>query len=131
MTQPSATWTSRLPSFSVVMPVHAPSPRDLMRAVESVRAQVWPAVELCLVDDASRNPEVVRALDALGKEAGVRLRRLPENQGIAAATNAATLTAMITSVNGAPSTVIRSIRLAMLRSSGPMPSSGDRVPPRT
>lgn len=89
MTQPSATWTSRLPSFSVVMPVHDPSPRDLMRAVESVRAQVWPAVELCLVDDASRNPEVVRALDALGKEAGVRLRRLPENQGIAAATNAA------------------------------------------
>ncbi|MEZ4355413.1 MAG: glycosyltransferase [Myxococcota bacterium] len=46
-------------------------------------------MELCLVDDASRNPEVVRALDALGKEAGVRLRRLPENQGIAAATNAA------------------------------------------
>jgi GT2 family glycosyltransferase len=89
MTQSSTTWSGRLPTFSIIMPVHDPNLRDFVRAVESVRRQIWPTVELCLVDDASKDPEIVRSLDGLGKEAGIHLHRLATNQGIAAATNAA------------------------------------------
>ena len=85
----SVTWSREIPTFSIVMPVHDPHLPDLVRAIESVQAQVWPAVELCLVDDGSTDPAVVRYLESIGKQAGVQSRRLPTNRGIAAATNAA------------------------------------------
>ncbi|MAG31767.1 MAG: glycosyl transferase [Deltaproteobacteria bacterium] len=83
----SATWEGALPSFSIIMPVHDPEVRDLERAVESVRGQVWPHVELCIVDDASTAPDVCAFVERLGKEPGVRFVRHAEARGIAGATN--------------------------------------------
>jgi GT2 family glycosyltransferase len=71
------------------MPVHDPDLRDLMRAVESVRRQVWPAVELCIFDDASTDPEVLAYLESTSKQSGVQHRRVSAGLGIAGATNAA------------------------------------------
>ena len=83
------TWRTRPPTFSIVMPVHDPDMRDLCRAVESVRRQTWPHVELCLVDDGSRRPEVVSYLSDVSKESGLRFRGHGSPHGIAGATNAA------------------------------------------
>ncbi len=85
----SATWPGALPGFSVVMPVHDPQPEDLARAIRSVREQVWPQVEICLVDDASSDPEIRDRLDEIAKAPGVRFVRHPVARGIAGATNAA------------------------------------------
>jgi GT2 family glycosyltransferase len=91
---PSATWTTELPRFSIIMPVHDPQIRDFQRAIASVRDQVWPHVELCVVDDGSADPEVCGFLQELEKESGVRFLRSVRNAageslGIAGATNAA------------------------------------------
>jgi GT2 family glycosyltransferase len=71
------------------MPVHDPDPRDLERAIASVHRQVWPDVELCIVDDGSRDPEVRDRLRAWAKEPGVRFAAHAGPRGIAGATNAA------------------------------------------
>ncbi len=87
--QASTTWSREIPSFSIVMPVHDPRRRDLERAIESVQKQVWPAVELCIVDDASTESDVLAYLESVSKLAGVQYRRLERGLGIAGATNAA------------------------------------------
>jgi len=87
--QSSATWPHEIPTFSIIMPIHNPQLRDLTRAVESVQRQVWPAVELCIVDDASTDPEVLAFLESTSKGSGVQHRRLAKNLGIAGATNSA------------------------------------------
>lgn len=79
----------RAPTFSILMPVHDPGLQDLERAVASVDRQVWPHVELCVVDDGSRRGEVIHRLEMLGKESWVRLQRNESASGIARATNAA------------------------------------------
>ncbi len=87
--QASTTWPHEIPTFSVLMPVYNPQLRDLTRAVESVQRQVWPAVELCIVDDASTDPEILAFLESTSKGSGVQHRRLAKNLGIAGATNSA------------------------------------------
>jgi glycosyltransferase involved in cell wall biosynthesis len=46
------------PRISVILPVYNPPIRFLVRAIESVRHQVYPEWELCIADDASTDPEV-------------------------------------------------------------------------
>ena len=76
------------PSMSVVMPVHDPEPRWLRAAIESVRAQVYDRWELCIVDDASTDPDVRRVLDeAAAGDDRIRVTRRSENGHIVAATN--------------------------------------------
>ena len=78
------------PVFSVLCPVHDPPVAMLVEAVASVRAQSHPAWQLCLVDDASADPEVIRCLDQLAAtDPRIHLQRLPDARGIAGATNAA------------------------------------------
>ena len=43
------------PRISILMPVYNPSADHLRRAIESVRDQLYPEWELCIVDDASMN----------------------------------------------------------------------------
>lgn len=85
----SLTWPARRPTFSVLMPVHDPELADFERAIGSVQSQLWPFVELCLVDDGSTRHEICVTLDGLAKEPGVRFARHSRARGIAAATNAA------------------------------------------
>lgn len=51
------------PLISVLMPAYNTPERWLVRAIESVRAQVYPFWELCVVDDASTQPQVRPVLE--------------------------------------------------------------------
>ncbi len=81
----------RQPLISVAMPVYNVDPRWLTLAVHSVREQYYPHWELCIADDASTNPGTRAVLDRLIEEGDARIKvvRLPENVGIARASNAA------------------------------------------
>jgi len=78
------------PRFSILMPVHDGPERFLRRAIESVRAQLYPYWELCIADDASRSPHIRQVL----KEAAASDRRIKTvfravNGHISAASNSA------------------------------------------
>ncbi len=78
------------PLLSVIMPVFNTEERWLVRAVESVRNQVFPNWELCIADDASTAPHVAPLLARFATEDDrIRLCRLAENGNICKATNAA------------------------------------------
>jgi glycosyltransferase involved in cell wall biosynthesis len=77
------------PLFSVLIPVHDPPLHMLRDAVESVGGQTFGDWELCLVDDGSRDPEVLAALEGYTADPRIRLLRHETARGISAATNAA------------------------------------------
>lgn len=82
------------PTFSILVPVFLDAkkrigPQWLKRAVESVRAQVYPHWELCLADDASTDPALLRYLDRMPPDPRIKLARRPANGHICAATNTA------------------------------------------
>ncbi|HEX6829615.1 MAG TPA: glycosyltransferase, partial [Burkholderiales bacterium] len=64
----------RRPLISILMPARD-APEDLLRrAVESVRAQLYPHWELCVAGDASTDPRVLRLLeDHAAADARIRL----------------------------------------------------------
>lgn len=78
------------PLISVVMPVYNTNVEHLERAIESVRRQLYPFWELCIVDDASTDPGVI---DVLKRQASIdrRIRVIlrSANSGISEATNEA------------------------------------------
>ena len=74
------------PRVSIVTPVYDTHEAWLRRMVASVRAQIYPDWELCLVDDGSTDPRVRPALEDLAAaDPRIRVRRLLRNEGIAAA----------------------------------------------
>jgi GT2 family glycosyltransferase len=73
----------------VLLPVHDPRPEDLREAIASVRRQVYEGWELCICDDASKDPRVRRILDEAASDPRVKLARSERNLGIAGASNAA------------------------------------------
>jgi GT2 family glycosyltransferase len=78
------------PLFSVLVPVHDPPVAMLAEAVDSVRGQTFGGWELCLVDDGSRDPQVIDALEGdAASDPRIRLARHPVARGISAATNTA------------------------------------------
>jgi glycosyltransferase involved in cell wall biosynthesis len=78
------------PLVSVLTPVHDPPLEMLEEAIESVRSQTLPHWELCLVDDGSKDPDVVAMLERYAAaDLRIRLTRRERPGGIASATNAA------------------------------------------
>lgn len=78
------------PVVSVLMPVRDPRREWLDEAVASVRRQTWPHWQLCVCDDASREPWVAQYFAALcAEEPRVRFTRAEKPLGIAGATNRA------------------------------------------
>lgn len=78
------------PTFSVVMPVYGVAPRLLEKAIESVRAQLYPDWELCIADDASPGEEVWRLLQRYARsDPRIKVVRREVNGHICAATNSA------------------------------------------
>jgi GT2 family glycosyltransferase len=76
------------PLISVVMPVYNPSPAHLRAAIDSVRAQLYPHWELCVVDDASPARHVARILARYARcDRRIKFQRRAQNGGIAAASN--------------------------------------------
>ncbi len=78
------------PLLSVLMPVHNTPQKWLLRAIESVRAQVYPRWELCVADDASTAPHVRKVLErAAAEDARIKVVHRDRNGHISAASNSA------------------------------------------
>ena len=78
------------PKISVILPTYNSQKIWLERAIESVLDQEYGNWELCIVDDASTESHVGDVLDAYGMlDSRIRVRHLPQNLGIAAASNEA------------------------------------------
>jgi len=76
------------PLVSVVIPTHDGG-AYLREAVESAAAQTLGDLEILVVDDATKDEASLRAVEAMPSlDARVRLLRMPENAGVAAARNA-------------------------------------------
>jgi len=78
------------PTISVILPVYRTSVEILERTIASVEKQSYPIWQLCIVDDGSQSPGIDEIVDRHSSlDARVQLVRLPSNQGISAASNAA------------------------------------------
>ena len=85
----AAQWAYQ-PLISILTPVYNTDPGLLRAMVDSVLAQSYPNWELCLADGASPRPDLPPVLQEIAALDGrIRLRRLDENRGISANTNAA------------------------------------------
>ncbi|MFQ5792282.1 MAG: glycosyltransferase, partial [Acidobacteriota bacterium] len=74
------------PLISIVTPVYNTDETWLRKAIESVRDQIYPHWELCLINDASPKPHVRGVLDEYAStDPRVRVKHLPQNKGIAEA----------------------------------------------
>jgi GT2 family glycosyltransferase len=77
---------SYTPLISIVTPVYDTDEVWLRKAIESVRAQIYPHWELCLVNDASTKPHVGPILEeSVAGDSRVRVKHLPYNEGIVGA----------------------------------------------
>lgn len=78
------------PTISLAMPTYRTELRYLRQAIDSVRGQLYPEWELCIVDDGSERPELTAALRRYAEdEPRIKFEAAAENRGISAATNAA------------------------------------------
>ena len=81
---------ARKPTISVVMPTYNPDPKWLMKAVESVRNQLYPYWELCIADDASTDPHARQILARYAAEdSRIKVIFRDSNGHISAASNSA------------------------------------------
>jgi GT2 family glycosyltransferase len=79
--------SSRRPAADVVVPVHDGTARTLA-CLASVLATLPRPSRLIVVDDASTDPELIKALDALARRRRIHLIRNKRNLGFAASANA-------------------------------------------
>lgn len=87
---PLAEITPDGPIFHVLMPVCDPPPRDLLRALASVRQQTYGRWRLVCVDDASSDPKIMSVLSGfLATETRMRIVTHTQRRGIALATETA------------------------------------------
>jgi len=78
------------PKISIVMPVYNTPEKLLELAIESVRAQYYENWELCICDDASSQARVHSILESWSyRDARIRVTFLPDNLGVATASNRA------------------------------------------
>lgn len=86
----SAKALTRTPLISVLMPVYNVDEKWLRKAIESVRAQIYPHWELCIADDSSTKPHIKVVLDEYAaKDDRIKVTYRPENGHISAASNSA------------------------------------------
>lgn len=78
------------PVFSIVIPVFNPRPNWLRRAIESVRKQIYPHWQICLVDDNSTDSEVVKIIrEESAHDPRITFSVRGKNGGISVASNEA------------------------------------------
>jgi len=76
------------PLISIIMPVFNVAPRWLDAAIESVKGQIYPEWELCLVDDGSTRSDTFQYLESVSHPK-IKKKVLEKNIGISAASNVA------------------------------------------
>jgi GT2 family glycosyltransferase len=81
------------PLISIVVPTFNSDPAQLRRAVASVRDQIYPRWELCLVDDRSTDGTARVARELASLDDRITFSERTTNGGIAEATNTALATA--------------------------------------
>lgn len=78
----------RRPLISIIVPVYNTDEDMLRQMLVSVRAQVYPEWELCVVDDASPAPHVRKLLEEFAAiDRRIKLHFAPENKGVSQASN--------------------------------------------
>jgi GT2 family glycosyltransferase len=78
------------PTISIAAPVYKTPLPLLERAIESVRAQIYPHWQLCLADDGSNDARLAESLRSwAARDARIQVVTLERNRGISGATNAA------------------------------------------
>ena len=81
---------SSCPLISILLPVFNTEARWLERAIESVRNQLYPHWELCIVDDGSTATHVWPSISRFVRsDSRIKAKRLPVSGHISAASNAA------------------------------------------
>ena len=76
------------PVISLLMPVYNISAEWLQASVESVRQQLYPFWELCVVDDASTAPHIGPMLEEFAAaDSRIKLKTLSVNENISGASN--------------------------------------------
>ena len=84
-----AAWPRR-PLVSILMPTYNTDRRMLVEVIESVRAQLYTHWELCIADDASKQPHVREVLqDYAMRDPRIRIVLRTSNGHICASTNSA------------------------------------------
>jgi glycosyltransferase involved in cell wall biosynthesis/cellulose synthase/poly-beta-1,6-N-acetylglucosamine synthase-like glycosyltransferase len=72
------------PLVSILTPVYNPDPAVLSDTLSSVQAQTYPHWELCLVNGGSELKGVMKTLDKFARhDQRIKIKHLPQNQGIA------------------------------------------------
>ncbi|MGZ5072685.1 MAG: glycosyltransferase [Usitatibacter sp.] len=78
------------PLISVIVPTYDTPAEPLRQMLDSVRAQLYPAWELCIADDGSRQPHVRQMLEAYAaKDDRIRIDLGSANRGVSHASNRA------------------------------------------
>jgi GT2 family glycosyltransferase len=78
------------PTISLAMPTYRSDLGYLRKAIDSVRRQLYPQWELCIVDDGSGQPGLVAAIERYAAaDSRIKFKPVPENRGISAASNEA------------------------------------------
>ncbi|MBN8550904.1 MAG: glycosyltransferase [Deltaproteobacteria bacterium] len=78
------------PVFSVILPVYEVKPEWLDQAIQSVREQAYPYLELCIADDASKNPLIRQVIERHAREdARVKVCFRTQNGHISESSNSA------------------------------------------
>lgn len=78
------------PLVSILVPTYNTDEKWLRRCIESVQEQVYPHWELCIADDASPEPRVMRVLEEYAaSDARLRVTRRAANGHISACSNTA------------------------------------------
>ncbi|MBB5346595.1 glycosyltransferase [Desulfoprunum benzoelyticum] len=78
------------PIISVLMPVYNPPPQFLDEAILSVKNQLYPHWELCIADDASTDPEIVRIIHKhMNSDGRIKVVYRSENGHISKSSNSA------------------------------------------
>ena len=78
------------PKFSILVPIYETPEKELRQMIASVEAQIYDDWELCIADDASKQPHVRRILETEARaEPRVKLIFREENGNICAASNSA------------------------------------------
>ncbi len=76
------------PTISIILPVYNPEPAHLRKAIDSVLNQYYPNWELCICDDASTDPHVLKTLkEYSASDARVKVALSETNGGIGRASN--------------------------------------------
>jgi glycosyltransferase involved in cell wall biosynthesis len=77
------------PLISIIMPVYNVEVKWIKKAIKSVRNQVYTNWELCIADDASTNPKLIKYLKSLQKDPKIKITFREKNGHISEASNTA------------------------------------------